>query len=190
VGYPNCGHLALWKVGTSKAKTVPHSKYATAAALAASPGGRIWVTWANNVPTMQAVRTSTSGTSFGPVRKVGMPKGKAAVYNVSADGATGRGDIVINVGDAFWHTQVYAQLKVTAKPGSWQHGRQQQVTFKVTDAGDKVAGAKVKVGSAHCTTAASGKCTITFGRSFAPGKHKVVASGTGYAVGTTKVRVR
>lgn len=189
VGYPNCSHIGLWKVGTSTVKAVPHSKYASTIALAAAPAGRMWLTWGNNIPTIQAVRTSKSGKGLGPVRKVGMPKGKAAVYTVSADGATGRGDIVINVGDGFWHTQVYAALKVAAKPGAWTHGRSHKVTFKVTDAGDAVKGAKVKVGSAHCKTSSSGKCSITFARSFAPGKHTVVASLKDYAKGKTKVRV-
>ena len=50
---------------------------------------------------------------------------------MAINGTTGRGDVVINVGDAFWHTQVAPGLTLKAKPSKWRHGKK-KVTFTVT----------------------------------------------------------
>lgn len=189
VGYPNCTAVKIWKVGTSKTKTVPHSKYATAISMSPGPTGRLWVAWADNIPKVHAVRTGVNGLSMGVVRTAGMPKGAGSAYALAINGTRGRGDIVLNVGDAFWHTQVFAGLSLSASPGRWHHGSAKAVTFTVTDAKDSVRGAKVKVGSAHCTTAANGRCTLHFPASYAKGRHTAKATKSGYSAATTGLKV-
>jgi hypothetical protein len=169
---------------------VPHSRFATTIALSAAPSGRLWVAWADNIPRVRAVRTGRSGLSMGAVRNVGLPKGKSAAYSLAIEGSRGRGDIVVNVGDSMWHTQVLAGLTLGATPHVWHHGRKQKVVFRVSDAHSAVKGAKVKVGSRSCKTRSHGTCPITFPRSFGKGKHTAKAKKSGYAAATTGLRVR
>lgn len=189
VGYPTCDHIGLWKVGTDTVMTVPGSRYAANIAMSPGPSGRIWVAWSDNIPRVRAVRTGVSGGGFGPVRTLGTPAGKDSVYNVSIDGTTGRGDVVVNVGDGFWHTQVAPGLTLKASPKKWKHGKKQKVTFTVTDAGDAVAGAKVEVGSKTCTTAAAGTCAITFPSSTKKGTLVAKATQNGYGAGSVRLKV-
>ena len=189
VGYPTCGHIGLWKVGSSQVTTVPSSRYAADIALSPGPSGRIWVAWSDNIPRVRAVRTGVSGSGFGPVRTLGTPPHQDSVYNVSTDGTTGRGDVVINVGNGFWHTQVAPGLTLKASPTTWQHGTKKKVTFTVTDAGDHVGGAKVKVGSRTCTTAAAGTCAITFPAGTPKGTLVGKATHSGYGAGSVRLKV-
>ena len=190
-GYPSCENVGLWKVGSSKVLKVPGTKYASLVALSAGPTGRLWLAWGDNIPVIKALRTNRSVSKLGTVRNVGMPHGKASAYALAIEGSTGRGDVVIQVGDGFWHTQVVAALTVRGKPGAWKHGKKKQkVAFTVTDAGDAVAGALVKVGARHCTTKASGKCVIAFPKSTKKGRLVVLASKTGYANAKSTLRVR
>ncbi|MFC6042113.1 hypothetical protein ACFP8W_09025 [Nocardioides hankookensis] len=190
-GYPYCENVGLWKVGSSKVLKVPGTKYANLVALSAGPTGRLWLAWSDNIPVVKALRTDRSVGKLGTVRNVGMPHGKAAVYSLAIEGSTGRGDVVIQVGDGFWHTQVVAALTVRGKPGVWKHGtKKQKVAFTVTDAGDAVAGAVVKVGPKHCTTKASGKCVIAFPKSTKKGRLVVLASKPGYANAKSTLRVK
>jgi hypothetical protein len=188
-GYPTCDAIGLWKVGTDTVKKVPGSRYAANIGLSPGPSGRIWVAWSDNIPRVRAVRTGVGGGGFGPVRTLGMPAGKDAVYNVAIDGTTGRGDVVINVGNAFWHTQVAPGLSLKAAPRKWRHGAKQKVTFTVTDAGDAVPGAKVKVGTRTCTTSAGGTCAITFPASTKKGTLVANASQNGYGAGSVRLKV-
>lgn len=190
LGYPNCDNVALWNVGTGKVAKVPASRYAAHIALSPGPSGRLWLSWSNNIPQVKAVRTGRDGTGFTPARTVGMPAGTAAVYDLSLEGSTGRGDIVIQVGDGFWHTQVISGLSLKAKPGVWKHGTKRKVTFTVSDAGDAIGGAKVKVGARKCTTKASGKCAIVFPKSTKAGKLTARASKSGYGGALIKLRVK
>ena len=189
VGYVDCAKVRIWKVGTTRTVDVPKSKYADDIALSTGPGGRLWLAWRDNLPKVHALRTDPTGLRLGANRNVGMPKGKAAVYAVAIEGSTGKGDVVINVGDAFWHTQVLPGLTLKASPTSWKHGGSHKVTFTVTDAGTAVSGAKVKVGAKTCQTAASGKCTISFPASTRAGKYTASATRSGYFKGTAKLKV-
>ncbi len=190
VGYPSCTSVRVWKVGTNKTTDVPHSKFVTTISLSPSPSGRLWVAWSDNIPKVRAVRTGKSGLAVGAVQTAGLPKGKSAVYSLAVDGTRGRGDIVVNVGDSFWHTQVLAGLTLHATPSKWNHGSRRKVTFAVTDAHQAVKGAKVKVGSNRCTTTRHGTCSITFPASFGKGKHTARASKSGYVAATTGLKVR
>ena len=189
VGYPTCDHIGLWKVGTDTVRKVPSTKYVDDIGLSPGPSGRIWVAWSDNIPRIRAVRTNANQTGFGPVRTLGMPASVDGVYDVAIDGSNGRGDVVINSGAGFWHTQVAPGLTLKAAPGKWKHGKKQKVTFTVTDAGDALGGAKVKVGSATCTTAATGRCAITFPKKTKAGSLVAKATLSGYGAGSVRLKV-
>ncbi len=189
VGYPTCDHIGLWRVGSSTVRTVPGSRYAATMSLSPGPSGRLWVAWSDNIPRVRAVRTAVNGATFGAVRTVGMPPHKAAVYDLALDGTTGRGDVVVNVGDGFWHTQVVPGLTLRATPTTWRHGVRRTVTFTVTDAGAAVGAAHVQGGGRSCTTSGSGRCTITFPPSTAKGPITVRVTRSGYAAGAVRLRV-
>jgi hypothetical protein len=189
VGFPTCSSIRVWKVGTNQTATVPGSKLASLISLSPGPAGRLWVAWADNAPKIRAVRTDRTGLRFGAVQNAGLPSG-GATHSLAINGTGGRGDIVLNDGNGMWHTQVLAGLTVKASPASWRHHTRQKVTFTVSDAHDPVKGAKVAVGSSHCTTGNHGTCTITFAPSYSQGKHTARASKSGYAPATAGLKVR
>jgi hypothetical protein len=194
-GYPTCASVALWKVGSSSALTVPGSKDAKKIGIAAAPGGRLWVFWwTSGTRTIKAVRTNPAATKFGAVRSVALPA-TGTVWNTVGDAAHGRLDLVANFdpdssgGPRLVHTQVLPGLTLAASPHKWDNASSKAVTFTVTDAGGPVRGAKVKVGTHSATTDAKGRATLTFPAGFGTGKKKAVASRTGYARGVTRLRI-
>lgn len=189
-GYPTCNHITVWQVGTATTATVPSSRYADNIALSPGPGGRLWVAWSDNLPRVKAVRTGVGNLTMGAVRSVGRPTGTSSIYTVAIEGSSARGDVVANIGNGIWHTQVLAGLTLRAKPKAWTHGTAKQVQLTVTDAGAAVAGAKVAVGSKHCTTKATGRCTLSFAASYPKGRHTAKATKSGYAPGTAVLKVR
>jgi len=188
-GPPNCSGVRLWRVGASSARPVPGSRYAARIALSAAQGGRLWLAWSNNIPRVKAVRTNPAATRFGALRDVGVPRGRNAVHALALEGSRGRGDVVINVGDAFWHTQVVAGLTLTASPARWPRTQRRTVTFTVTDAGVRVAGALVRAGSGACRTTARGTCRITFPPRSRAARLTARATKSGYAAGVRALRV-
>jgi hypothetical protein len=110
------------------------------------------------------------------------------VYGVNIEGSSGTADIVFNDATRIWHTQVIAGLTLKASPGKWYGDKAVEVKFKVTDAGQAIAGAKVKILGEKCTTADNGVCKIDLPK-LAKGKYKAKATSAGYAPGKTKVKV-
>ncbi|HLN06401.1 MAG TPA: hypothetical protein VK217_08990, partial [Acidimicrobiales bacterium] len=80
---------------------------------------------------------------------------------------------------------------LTLSPGSTSitNTASRKVTFTVTDAGDPVAGAYVKVDGHSATTSAAGTATITFAKGTTPNTYKVTASRGNYFSATAKVVV-
>jgi hypothetical protein len=190
VGYPTCSRVRVWKVGSTRTADVPHSRYAETVALSAGPTGRLWVAWSDHLPRVRAVRTGVNALDMGAVRTAGVPNGHAAVDSLVVEGSLRRGDIVINVGDGFWHTQVLPGLTLHPSPSRWRHGSRQKVVFTVTDAHSAVGGATVEVGARQCSTGRHGSCSIVFPASYGRGRHTATASRRGYAEATATLRVR
>ena len=177
----------LWKLGTTTVKTVPGSEGASHVALAGGPGGRLWLAWDTESDDIRAVRTSPSGLKFGAVRDVATP-GSSTVYGVNIEGSSGTADVVFNDATRIWHTQVIPGLTLKSTPSKWNGDKAVEVKFKVTDAGEGVAGAKVKALGEKCTTAANGVCKIDFPK-LGKGSHKVKATLDGYAPAKDKLKV-
>ena len=194
-----CAHVSLWKVGAGKAATVPGTTSGNArlVTLVAGNAGRLWVLWWDSVKSrIDAVRTGTNGSGFGSVVSIKPPPKWALFERLSAEGSSGRVDVLANIvsGAAgnpveIWHTQLLPGLKLTAKPSSFGHGSSATVTFTVTDAGQAVAGAKVSCLGKKGTTNAKGVVKLHFGKGEATGKHVAAATKGGYNGAKVTVKV-
>ena len=92
-----CARIALWRVGANKARVVPGSGGGqdSKVALAAAPGGHLWVLWFDlrqNV--IQVVRTNAAATAFGRVLTIAPPKHMFDFQALEAEGSPGPLDIV------------------------------------------------------------------------------------------------
>jgi hypothetical protein len=103
-------------------------------------------------------RTNKAGTRFGPLVRVGPPGGATAIWKLNGEGSLGPLDLLaaVTTGSslATWHTQVLPPLALAAARAKGT------VVFRVTDAGDPVAGAKVHVGGKTLTTNAAGRASL------------------------------
>ncbi|HEX6845276.1 MAG TPA: hypothetical protein VF235_09195, partial [Actinomycetota bacterium] len=174
--YPSCTQARLWEVGTNRTVPVNVSDGTDLIALGVGKGGRIWlVTHDNYTGLFYAARSNPAVTKFGAVQKIKPPKQSADAYGLVVEGSSGRGDIVANVLNSstfayhIWHTQVLPGLTLTANDTKWDGDGTKTVTFTVKDAGQAVAGARVKVGTRDCKTGSAGTCRISFPR-LSPGK--------------------
>jgi hypothetical protein len=194
-----CAHVDLWKVGSSKPKVVPGSRNVSGArvALAASTNGRLWVAWYDGGKSVvHAVRTNTTGTSFGAGRTIKPPSHTSFFNSIQAQGSSGRLDVIAN--DTLsassnpmglFHTQVLPGMSLKAKPNKFSHTKSTTVTFTVTDAGQAVKGASVSCIGKQGKTSSTGKLKISYPKGTATGKHVCTASKSGYNPGKTTIRV-
>jgi hypothetical protein len=179
-GYPTSQTLAVWRVGSSKPQLVLPAAGMKHVNVAAAPDGRLWLMWEQSGRII-ATRTNKAVTQAGPTTILG-PPGGGTVFQLSGEGSAGPLDLIANVtsgGQALWHQQVLPRLQVDGTR------RGSSIEFRVLDAGDAVAGARVKAGGKTLTTAANGKTTLTRAPT---GRVKAAASKPGYAAATTSVR--
>ncbi len=111
---------------------------------------------------VKAVHTNAAATRLGAIGSWAAPRGTDYLWRTAIAGTTGGASIVVTATTQsainVWHTQVTRTLSVTADPGSIRRGG--RVTFTVADAGDPVAGARVRFGSRQGTTNGAGKVTL------------------------------
>jgi hypothetical protein len=162
-------------------------KGAEKVSIAAALSGRLWVFWKDG-GTVFATRSNTAATRFGPVRKVVAPGGTSAtIFDLAGEGSTGPLDVLALVQPssgklADYHQRILPGLTLKAKKG-----KKGKTTFTVTDAGDPVSGAKVKVkGGGSAKTGSAGTVSLAL----STGKHSASASKTGYAKASVTVRVK
>jgi hypothetical protein len=181
-GYPTCTRVLLWRVGAKKALAAGGSKDVEDVNVASGPDGRLWVMWhdGQSSRTMLVRRTNRAATRFGPLVRVQPPSGTSNVWKLSGEGSIGALDLFASVSTggslATWHTQVLAPLALSATRSK------AKVTFRVTDAGDPVAGATVKVAGKTLKTNASGRATTTLA-----GAAKATATKGSYAAASVNV---
>ncbi len=139
---------------------------------------------------VKAVHTNAAATRLGAIGSWAAPRGTDYLWRTAIAGTTGGASIVVTATTQsainVWHTQVTRTLSVTADPGSIRRGG--QVTFTFADAGDAVAGARVRFGSRQGTTNGAGKVTLAAPGS--GGRVQVTASKGIYNDGSASVRVR
>jgi hypothetical protein len=165
-----------------KAKAVPMPKGAQAfwAGVATGPEGRLWVYYGDKQH-VYATRTNKAVTAFEPVQTLAPPATIGGAALLQGEGSAGPLDLLspmtfYNEKDGAWHTQVHPALSLAVARKKTAAGS--QVTVRVTDAGDPVAGARVAglPGGAK-TTDAKGSVTATVRK---PGALKLTATKAGY----------
>jgi hypothetical protein len=179
-GYPTFKTLALWKVDTAKPQLVIKADRNEHANVAAAPEGRLWLMWEQN-GTVYAARTNRAASRVGAVNAIKTPGG-ATIYRLNGEGSAGPLDLIANLaagGQSLFHQQVWPKVSLTGSRSGTK------IVFRVTDAGDPVAGATVKAGGKALKTAGNGTATL----SPAPkGRVKATASKAAYAPATGTVR--
>jgi len=194
-----CAHVDLWKVGAQNPMVVPGTSSGTITRVAIADGlaGRISVvTMDPTKGTVNAVRTNTNATSFGPVRTIKLPKGQINFNTLEAEGTFGRLDIIANLTQSaspnpifLWHTQILAGLTLTANPSKFSHVGQHTVTFTAKDAGQPQQGVHVTCIGKSGNTNSSGQVQITYPNGTATGKKVCTASKADYNPGKTTITV-
>ncbi|BEP15431.1 hypothetical protein acdb102_37420 [Acidothermaceae bacterium B102] len=166
-------------------------------ALAAGPGGRVWLAWRRNQgATLTVVRTNTTVSRFGPAVPVASPT-TYGIGHVAVNGPTGPLDVVVSATTgkplasyvALFHTQVRAPLSVALSRHSVASATGGKVVATVTDAGQPVAGAKVTLGGVSVRTNGQGRATITVKPRTHKGKVLVGVSQTSYASTTLPLTI-
>jgi hypothetical protein len=196
-GYPNLDRVLVWRLAPSgaavstlvaaSAKNVPHSE----PAIAAAPDGRIWVAWLQSGRSGKIVvarRSNRAGTVFGaPVTAT--PPGGISTGTVNLSAQADRVDVLAIVGavgtgaKSLRHTQLFPGLTLV-RNGSVRKGKSYAVTFSALDAGDPVAGVRVRAGGRSATTAANGRAVLLLGR----GRTRATAAKSGYVGAATSFR--
>src|SRR5215831_9135767 len=192
-----CAHIALWKVGAAKATTVPGSttQHAAHVAIAAAPGGHLWVLWYDTSQNkIHVIRSNAAVTKFGPGQTIAAPPSTSELDGLQAEGSQGPLDVVAlslqttaGTTPAYWDIQLLPKLTLTGSPATVAPGK--VVTFTVTDVGDPVAGATVTFLGKNATANSSGVATVTVPTGTAAGSYKATAAKTGYTSATFTEKV-
>jgi hypothetical protein len=194
-----CDHIALWKAGSARASTVPGSsgKNAFYAAIAAGPGGHLWILWFD--PTagkIDVVRTNSAATRFGAVRVLNGPPKLEVLSSITAEGSQGPLDVLAlaqqtTAGStpAYYDTQLLPTLRIAASATKVPHSRATTITFKVTDTGDPVPGATIKFLGKTVHTNSHGAASVKVPKGTARGKHDAVTSKNGYVPASLTITV-
>jgi hypothetical protein len=176
--------------GPAKAVPVPKGARVLTAGVAAGPEGRLWIFYGNEQQTY-VTRTSKAVGGFEPVQALKSPPKTVQYFRLEGEGSAGPLDLFADVTidgaakDGSYHQQVWPALSLSTQKKTV--GKRVQVTVRVTDAGDPIAGAKVTglPGGAK-TTNAKGLTVVTVP---AGSKLALKATKAGYvpAVGKTSL---
>jgi hypothetical protein len=144
--------------------------------VAAAPDGRLWLMWEQN-GTIYATRTNRGALRIGAVSALRSPGG-ASIYRLNGEGSAGPLDLIANMqgagGQALCHQQVWPKLSLTGSRSGTE------IVFRVTDAGDAVAGATVKAGAKTLRTNGAGGATLA---NAPAGRVSATASKAAYSPG-------
>jgi hypothetical protein len=192
-----CAHIALWKAGAASATTVPgsSSQHAGHVAIAAAPGGHLWVLWYDTSQNkIHAIRSNAAVTTFGPGQTIAAPPSTSELDGLQAEGSQGPLDVVALVlpttagsTPSYWDIQLLPKLTLTGAPATVAPGK--VVTFTVTDVGDPVSGATVTFLGKKATTNSSGVATVTVPTGTAAGSYQATGAKTGYTSATFTEKV-
>jgi hypothetical protein len=185
-----CTRVLLWRVGAGRAMRVGSSPDGEDVNVAAGPEGRLWVMWNDGQAArrLHVVRTNKAVTRVGPVIDVAPPKGTSTIWKAKGEGSLGPLDLLASVSTgsslATWHTQVLPRLSLRTIGGRRTPAK--PATFVVTDAGDPISGATVKVAGRSLRTNGAGRATILLRE----GTHGASATKAGYTGARASVRIR
>jgi hypothetical protein len=185
LGYPTANQVRVWRVGSSSAQLLARTDANSQVALAADPNRRIWAVWSDGTfgeTRVLAARSNRAGTEFGAPVDAGAAPAAHSTYSVEAAANAGSLDILAlfgtgsTSGGSTYHARVEPGLTLTARRRS---GR---TTFTVTDAGDPVRRARVRIGRRSGRTDSRGRVVL------AVRKGRATASARGYEPATIRLR--
>lgn len=160
-GYPSFTKVNLLRVG-GKPRTVANGSGVKDVDLAAAPEGRLWVMW-DRAGKYYATRSNRKATHFEPVTKIKPPPNTGSTFGLWGEGSRGSLDLLASAGTvntvAMWHTQVRPRLSAGKKAKKLK-SKARRVTIIVTDAGDPVAGATIKVKKKKLKSNGAGKAKV------------------------------
>jgi hypothetical protein len=184
-GFPRVRGVSLLHVGVRKIVIRVDAANAAAVVLAAAPQGRLWLAWSRE-GAIFAARTNRSVTRLGAIRKIPLRRGAQAINHLQGDANLGALDLVASFesrGNAsFWHQHVLPGLSLTVQASGPPTGQIRYV-FEVTDAGEPVPNATVRVGKQVLTTGLAG--VVALETSDRPAS--ATAAKLGYAMATTRL---
>jgi len=199
-GYPTLSRVHVWRIDPSG--QIPAGSFVVAAGafghatpmLAAAPDGRVWVAWLEarpGKPVLAARRSNRLGTAWGePVRVSAPGRWLPGALNISAQ--RGKLDVLglmgsVGAADSVQHTQLLPGLTLKLTRKARRPGDRVALTFRVDDAGDPLAGARVAVGGVAAVTAGNGIATVVLGTA-RPRALRATASRAGYVADTIRFR--
>jgi hypothetical protein len=196
--YTNDGtHVSLLRYGGGSVPvgTMPGVS-ANVLGVATGADGRIWVMWGDENDGLAVTRSNKAVTRFEPLQHV--DPHAFTLYRVAGDGRLGPLDLLVDmiptVGKSIgpggtFHARVLPELSAATTLAAVKNKQgtviAQKLTVVVTDAGDKVAGAKVSAAGKSGTTAGTGAVTLTLPASVSSPVAVTVTAG-GYQTLTTK----
>jgi hypothetical protein len=184
-GFPVVRRILVLRAGARALVLKVEAPGAAHVTLAPAPQGRLWLAWSRD-GVIYAARTNRDASRLGAVRKIPIRRGSKVVDQLQGDGLGGRLDLVASLeargAASFWHQQVLPGLLLQIKASTATDGPTRYV-FRVTDAGEPVANATVKVGKQSLTTGLSG--TVTLVTTDHP--DTATASKLGYAAATSPI---
>lgn len=181
-GYPSPKKMLVWTITTAgpAADSVVVGKGASVhtPAVATDVYGRAWVMWSEGGTggsRIFARRSNVGGARWGATVAVDLPKdesGCQTIYEITPETTIeemngGNVNIIATISEgctskvALWHTEIEPGLSLSADPSKFKG--KEKVTFKVTDAGEPVQGAKVTVDGESAMTDADGIAHIVLG---------------------------
>lgn len=189
-------HLDLWRLGTLKPVAVPASGSAYGVSIAQGPAGRIWVAWYNsNSNRVFVTRTNKAGTRFGTVRSYATPCAEHGLLGLGGSPLR-RLDIGMqcvnnaHLQDEQFVTQVRAGLTLGIPGPVHVGGSGMTIKITVTDAGDPVQGATVKVAGKTAATNAAGQATFHLPGGIKAGAYQVTVTAPDYLAAAGRLVVR
>jgi hypothetical protein len=174
--------VLVWPLGSRSAVTIAGGgSFKQQVALTATPDGRLWAGWQDS-DTEKAIfrRSNKTATKWGAAVPVTLPPGR--IFQLNLDAQRDRVDAVLrtqsDAGTVGLATdQIRPGLTLVARGGTTQ-------SFRVLEAGDPIAAARIRVAGRTLTTDVKGRATADL----RPGRHTATASKRGYVNATTQVR--
>ena len=201
-GYPTLSRVLVWRIDASG--RIPGGAFVVGAdgafghqtpMLAAAPDGRVWVAWLEARPgraMIAARRSNRAGTEWGePVRVRAPGAWLLGALNIAAQ--AGKLDVLglmhtVSGVNSIQHTQLLPGLTLARAGTVTRPNGSVTLSFRVTDAGDPVAGARVSAaGRGAEVTGANGIVTFV-GASTESVTLRLTASKSGYVDDQLAVR--
>jgi hypothetical protein len=182
-GYPKVQAIYVLQVGARKLILKIKAPGVGHVALAAAPKGRLWVAWSRG-RTIFAARTNRNASRLGAIREIPLRRGPREVDQLQGNGAAGPLDLVAllarGAAPTLWQLQVLPGLSLAIK-ATVSADAPTRYVFSVSDAGEPVANATVRVGKQSLTTGLAGTVVLS------TSDHPPTATATkiGYAPATT-----